>query len=361
MSRVARIQDSAEVERAAANWILRRDAGLSAEEQARFARWQAENPRHAEALARKEQAWQWLDRPLCSGQAGELLRQLERRAARNRRRWLSACAAGVACVMAVTAFLQVRPTNAIVPQANGVVILPDRQTLPDGSLVELRPGAAIAVEFTAAVRRVVLNRGEGHFDVAKDAERPFVVVAAGLEVRAVGTRFAVELNSNAIDVLVTEGSVAVDKREPAEDHQRATSPPPATPHPVEHGSRAVPVGSAPRTLTTLDAGKRLVVPLDARALVPAPTVMTADEVAARLAWRAPKLEFSETPLGRAIAMMNRYNRVQFVIDDPALRRLPVSGVFRADNAGTFVRLLEGTCGIEARRVDDTIVLKKAVR
>ncbi|MGH7956759.1 MAG: FecR family protein, partial [Opitutaceae bacterium] len=59
--------------------------------------------------------------------------------------------------------------------------------------------------------------------------------------------------------------------------------------------------------------------------------------------------------------MNRYNKVQFVIEDAALARLGISGLFRADNIDTFVRLLEGTCGIAAERSGDTILLKKALR
>jgi transmembrane sensor len=59
--------------------------------------------------------------------------------------------------------------------------------------------------------------------------------------------------------------------------------------------------------------------------------------------------------------MNRYNTVQFAIDDAALAGLRISGLFRADNIDTFVRLLEGTCGIESERSGATIVLKKADR
>ena len=57
--------------------------------------------------------------------------------------------------------------------------------LPAGSRAELRDDARLSTEFTAGVRRVVLDRGEAHFEVQKDPARPFVVVAGRLEVRAV--------------------------------------------------------------------------------------------------------------------------------------------------------------------------------
>ena len=59
----------------------------------------------------------------------------------------------------------------------------------------------------------------------------------------------------------------------------------------------------------------------------------------------PRLEFSELPLAEAVQLMNRHNRVRFTIPDPDVSRLRISGPFRADNIETFVRLLEGTCGI----------------
>jgi transmembrane sensor len=57
---------------------------------------------------------------------------------------------------------------------------------------------------------VVLERGEAHFQVAKNPARPFVVVARGVEIRAVGTAFSVGLESTRVEVLVTEGQVAVE-------------------------------------------------------------------------------------------------------------------------------------------------------
>src|SRR5688500_14994795 len=80
---------------------------------------------------------------------------------------------------------------------------PETRTLPDGSVVELNAGAELALEFNSALRRVTLVRGEAHFQVTKNPERPFVVRAGNAEVRAVGTAFAVQLGTGLVDVLVT--------------------------------------------------------------------------------------------------------------------------------------------------------------
>jgi transmembrane sensor len=58
--------------------------------------------------------------------------------------------------------------------------------------------------------------------------------------------------------------------------------------------------------------------------------------------------------------MNRYNRVQFVIEDPALRSLEVSGYFRANNHETFLRLIEQGFGLKSDRDGEKILLRKAL-
>ncbi|MGH7956227.1 MAG: FecR family protein [Opitutaceae bacterium] len=113
-----------------------------------------------------------------------------------------------------------------------------RQTLADGSVVELNAGADILVDFSPARRSVRLVRSEAHFAVATDATRPFVVSAGGVEVRAVGTEFAVRFGSQEIAVLVTEGQVAV-ARTAAPAPADAVLPTPTEPVLVAAGGRVV--------------------------------------------------------------------------------------------------------------------------
>ncbi|MSU50123.1 MAG: DUF4880 domain-containing protein [Opitutus sp.] len=346
MSTPASSTPSVTIERIAAHWILRRDAGLTAAEQAEFARWRAEDPRHADAVARKETAWAALDRPLTAGQAGVLLERLAARTAIRRQQRIGGMAAALLLIASVGIFWPDRPVSApALVDVRSVVIRPETRTLSDGSVVELRAGAAVATDFSGVFRRVTLQRGEAHFQVAKDAARPFVVSANGVEVRAVGTAFSIQLGSAQVHVLVTEGRVAVEQSD-------------ATDGAASNRTRV--------QLGFVDAGASLVVDLAPQAeTVPGAIAVPAAEMAERLAWRAPKLEFSELPLGEAVALMNRHSAVSgtkgvhFVVDDSALARLRVSGIIRADNTETFVRLLEGAFGVRAQRSGDTIVLTRA--
>ena len=106
---------------------------------------------------------------------------------------------------------EVRP---LVQSATGLAALSapvTQRTLEDGTVVELNKGAVLAVEFSARVRRVRLERGEAHFTVTKNPARPFIVSARGMDVVAVGTAFNVRLDSAVVEVLVTEGRVRVSE------------------------------------------------------------------------------------------------------------------------------------------------------
>jgi len=86
--------------------------------------------------------------------------------------------------------------------------------LPDGSHVVLRPGTQVTVAkgFGASNRELELD-GEGIFDVAGSAAKPFVVHTRNLEIVVLGTRFHVDaFRKNAgeqVDLL--EGRLRVKK------------------------------------------------------------------------------------------------------------------------------------------------------
>lgn len=341
----------ARVEAAAADWLVRRRAGIPADEEARFQAWLGSDPRHVAAFLPLERIWEELEHPRKHGQAEgvrQALRARARRRARRRRTWWVGTA-GLAAVVALA--LQLNPGFLPVPTPTPASVLgagaptfqlrPDLRTLADGSTVELNAGAEISVEFSPEQRGVRLVRGEALFHVAKNPARPFVVTAAGVEVRAVGTAFSVRHTPDRVDVLVTEGRVAVARRAAASDALAFA-------------------GAADRPApgpALVAAGERTSIPLLAES-APASSAMSSAELTAALAWRAKRVEFSGTPLGEAVQVFDRLSRLRLVIDDPAVRRLRVTGVVWLDDPEAFVRLLEAGLGLEGRRKGDTIVLRQ---
>ena len=232
-----------------------------------------------------------------------------------------------------------------------MVSLPERRVLPDGSVVELNEGTEIAVDYTERVRRIALQRGEAHFQVARNEEIPFVVVVGGVEIRAVGTAFSVVAAPAAVEVLVTQGRVAVDKHNGNEELHAE----------VRANGGAASSNAQASTRVTVGAGNRIVVdsgPDATGSVEPQILPISTAEMDERLAWRVPRIEFSGTPLSEAIPMFNRHSRVRVSLGEPALERLLLSGILRADNVDALVRLLEANYGITAERRENEIVLRK---
>ncbi|MEP1383097.1 MAG: FecR domain-containing protein, partial [Paraglaciecola sp.] len=81
--------------------------------------------------------------------------------------------------------------------------------LADGSLVTLNTDSRLIVEFEDGNRFLNLLKGEANFDVASDKHHPFVVRAGDGDVQAIGTSFAVRLEDETVNVLVSHGKVLV--------------------------------------------------------------------------------------------------------------------------------------------------------
>ena len=86
--------------------------------------------------------------------------------------------------------------------------------LSDGSVVHLNYGSKIKYPqfFSGDTRKVVLT-GEGFFKVAHNPERPFIVKAGNLTIKALGTTFNVNAYSdnNIIETTLIEGKVILDQ------------------------------------------------------------------------------------------------------------------------------------------------------
>lgn len=185
--------------------------------------------------------------------------------------------------------------------------------LADGSQIWLNSGTALSVDFSDTRRDIRLYRGEALFAVAKDGARPFVVHAAKGEVRAVGTRFDVDLRGRQVEVRVSEGVVQVDS---------AGAPPTLlTVGQALHYEQ----GQPPGALREVD-------------------MRTAD------AWQRGKLIFNRQPLGEVLGELERYLPGKLYLTDETLRALLVSGVFELDEPQAMLDTLTQTQPVQITRL-----------
>jgi transmembrane sensor len=321
----------------AAAWLARRDRRLTAAEQDDYLQWLAADSRHAQAIARLEKIWDALDtlaqwRPEHSRRPNPDLLAAPHH--RSRIYWLTMTrlAAAAALVLAAVSWWQpVPPPKPVVNSLRTIVAATyQKQTLADGSVVELKAGSQLEVGFTASTRRVRLVAGEVHFTVAKNAARPFVVHVGKLAVHAVGTAFNIRMQPDQIEVLVTEGKVRVDE--------------PATPERAILNTPLLVAGERALISTLENESVALVAEMDAR------------QIATELAWQPQRLEFVGMPLSEILADFNLHSSTQIVLGDINLAGMLIGGTFREDNAAAFVRLLETGFDIRAEHRGKQIVL-----
>jgi transmembrane sensor len=201
-----------------------------------------------------------------------------------------------------------------------------RVTLSDGSHMVLNTSTEATVRFDRTRREIELAAGEGVFEVTKDPQRPFIVRAGSVAVRAVGTVFAVRSADQRVDVTVTEGVVeivgdralgnAVIRRVAANEHATIME------------TREVQVQSIPH-----------------------------GEAERRLAWRDGMADFAGDSLETAVQEINRHNRRQIVIDDAVLASRPVVGVFRVDDPDGFAATVATALGAHSVALNDSVHLQ----
>jgi hypothetical protein len=98
--------------------------------------------------------------------------------------------------------------------------------LSDGTTAYLNSGSSIKYPtgFLEKGKREVFLTGEAYFEVAKDAERPFIIYANDIGIEVLGTKFNVSSypEDNAIHTVLVEGAVSVFATEEQADKKKST-------------------------------------------------------------------------------------------------------------------------------------------
>jgi transmembrane sensor len=340
----------------AARWAVRADGGaMSPEEQRELDSWLAADSRHRGAYVRARAQWVDLDRlaalhgPM-EGAEGRhpagisLAPKLAPNptaanatqpptVALSRRQLLAAGIAAVGAMGGGLSWLILREGQGRYVSGIGEV---RRIALEDGSTLLLNTASEVTVQFTKKQRDIRLVHGEALFEVAHDRSRPFIVQANDTAVRAVGTAFAVRLEAAQVDVTVTEGVVEVA------DSKAMFGLGPAT------------LAASRPAVKRVVAHERVVI---ARARAPDVEPIAPAAAERQLAWREGLVSFDGESLQTAVAEINRHNRRQIVVDDPAIGAMPIVGVFRATDLEGFSAAAAAALKARAIRDGDLIRLQ----
>lgn len=204
---------------AAALWYIRlRDAEPDAPERGEFERWLTMNPVHQAEYESICSTMDQLASPKSLAKLADAMEQnafLEKSAKRQKvvkhiAHVVAVCAVGLFALFAnkqYQVWLQQPIAQTVAQTPVGNI---STHTLEDGSRVTLSGNSQLEVTFYRHQRHVQLKHGEAIFDVAKDANRPFVVDTDLAKVTVLGTRFAVNKLSKLVRISVDHGSVRVE-------------------------------------------------------------------------------------------------------------------------------------------------------
>lgn len=340
---VGQKDDKERIEAEAAEWVIRLGGeALSAEEHQSFEGWRAQSAAHAKAFEFASQTWK--DLAALRHAPGSLavdianVRQRQRpyhhvpataRIAKPRSGFLRSGVAAMICLIAISgagSFWYGNPATLI---ASDYHTTPGEQRaveLPDGSVVELSTGSAIALHFNDRERRVTLIEGTAYFTAApmgQAEKRPFVVEGANGTATALGTQFAVERLPDAVEVTVAEHDVQVALSDAAGGVKQVKLSP----------------GQSVRYSPAAGLGQ-----------------VNARDVEQATAWRRGRLIFDQVPLAEVVTELNRYRRGRIVITGSSLANRKVSGVFRIDDLDNALDTIANELGLRSASVPPLVTV-----
>lgn len=323
----------------AIDWLVKlRDDHLDDSELDAFAEWLGRAPEHGEAFAMAEQLFSDMvsaadtPAPIATASPAALAQvvPMRRRAPGSAKpRWL-APAIGIAASWLLAVGL-VMPKQAHLfgdyfsDYHTQTGELREIQ-LSDGSRLLMNTNSSISVDFSADFRRIELHHGQVRFTVAKDAQRPFEVVADHLSVRALGTVFEVYQHDGAeTRVMVQEHAVAATLTDGDDQSGGVT---------IAEGQQL-----------NYKPGQPL----------PQPEAAKLDQTTA---WQQHRLLINDRPLPELIAELERYRLGRIFVADPELNQLRVSGVFSMDNPDSALATVRQVLALKQTQIGPWVVLHR---
>lgn len=307
------------VREAAAEWHVRLGGDAAGEaDWLAFEQWLAKDSRHLAAYEAVEQVWQDLDAAPAGARSNVApFRRPSRRGAVG---WIAAAVAGLAAASVMVGVYLPGPAQEQILSAP----LGERRTydLQDGTHVILNGGSRLSVSMSRRERKVVMADAEAVFDVAHEANRPFVIDAGDRQVRVLGTEFSVLNHAGLVSVTVRRGLVEVR-----------------------------PAQGQPGRVARLAKGQSLI-----HRAAGGDEMRRVDPDLA-FAWTQGRLVFQDTPLEEVADTLSRYTGKPVTVA-PEARRMPVTAVLSIKPGDDMVRDLTAFLPLEATRRTDGVLLSQ---
>lgn len=261
----------------------------------------------------------------------------------TRKRWPLALAASLIMAVAATLFVIMERTDSQSADIKRYVTRTGEQKLlqlDDGSTVTLNTATQVLVDFNDGQRRIVLDRGEVFFEIAKDPGRPFTVEVDGRSVTALGTQFNIRSNADSFKLAVIEGVVSI--------HHPDVTPSMAAPLLTEH----TPAPSLFNGQYRVEAGVLLEYDLGRHSM----QLSKMDNIDAVHQWRTGMIGFEAVPLSEVVKELNRYSAKKILIEDASILDLKIYAGVRLDRLDLALVGMEASLPVTVKTYTDRIVI-----
>ncbi|TMO79029.1 histidine kinase [Pseudoalteromonas sp. S3776] len=334
----------------ACEWISAIDRGLNKNEKEQFKLWMMQSTAHQDAVYELAQLW---DELAVLNELSSLFPHRNAKPQKNKWAFTSAIAASLFAALMVCSYLLIsleNGYNAEQAKINYTKIYTTKvgeqatYVLPDGTIVQLNTNSLLEVAYSKGRRQLLLSKGEGRFNVAKDPARPFSVMAGDKSFTALGTVFNVQRNTSSdLELVVTEGKVMITDPSVAvnaddfKDYQLA-----------DNNAKKVRNINA----NIVISGEKAIIE---QSITKPITQLSVDDVQRDLAWQNGMLIFNGEHLSDALNEVSRYTPTRFELSSAELANIKVAGVFKAGDVEGLLESLQTNFAIEHEHLGEHMV------
>ena len=326
----------------ASYWLIKLDSDdLSSEDSLALREWLDSNPDHKETLLELAVLWNKMDVLSELSELFPLSRTTRSGSLFSARHLAAAACILIAVAMGIYLGTGFREPNFPIRSQTDTVYrtaVGERRlvNLPDGSAATLNTDTVLQVAYSKNLRNIRLVKGEAHFNVAHNKNRPFLVYAGAGVIRAVGTAFSVHLKGKDVEVLVDQGTVKIAS------------------------TRGIPIATSTNLdeikpddfKTTITAGQS--VEYENKDIHPVQKI-SPKLISQKLSWEHGMLVFDGDPLDKVVREISRYTNTRIIIKDPALRNIKVGGYFKTGETGALLSVLQDNFSIHVEHVNDNLI------
>jgi transmembrane sensor len=337
MSKVVEINFNTDPMDKASLWITRLDRGLSNQELNELKTWLQASHTHIETFMQLVELW---DKMGSLSQLSELFPHKPQHLPNNKKPVLAWAASVIfASIISLGLWLNAdvllgqNTTQIVQFNSDYETKIGEQSTffLQDKTRIKLNTNSLVKVTYTDKQRIFELLRGEMHVVVAHNKQKPLSVYVGSNIIQAVGTAFNVELGSEKVELIVTDGKVLVtdinDKSvTPLKLKNVHLSPQSFS---VSKGQKAQ-LKASNTSIVGIDKGK----------------------LASDLAWQQGNLIFRGESLFDAMQEVSRYTNYQFDFGDEDTKSLQIAGLFRTSDISGLLAALESNFDVVFKKMSN---------